>query len=58
MQITAMCWGLAHAYRASLFNIIQCSQGKERENEPMGTAATPTLETGAATKPEAPAMLV
>ena len=23
-QITAICWGLAHAYRA-LFNLIQCS---------------------------------
>jgi len=38
---TATCWGPAHAYRA-LFNIIQCSKGKERENKLMSTAATLT----------------
>jgi len=27
-QITAMCWGLAHAYRAALFNLIQCPKGE------------------------------
>jgi len=27
-QITATCWGLAHAYRASLFNTVQCPKGE------------------------------
>ncbi|KAK4807073.1 hypothetical protein QYF61_018414 [Mycteria americana] len=43
-QITTMCWGLAHAYRA-LFNTIQNPQGEEKVsgsgNKATGTAATP-----------------
>jgi len=27
-QITTTCWGLAHGYRAALFNAIQCSKGE------------------------------
>jgi len=27
-QITAMCWGLAHAYRAALFNTVQSPKGE------------------------------
>ena len=49
-QITAMCWCLAHAYRA-LFNTIQCSQGEEGENKPKGTAASLTPTTGAVAVP-------
>jgi len=37
-QITAMCWGLAHTYRASLFNTVQCSKGERGGNEAAGTA--------------------
>jgi len=37
-QITAMCWSLAHAYRA-LFNLIQCSKGGRGGSEAAGTAA-------------------
>jgi len=49
-QITAICWGLAHAYRA-LFNLIQCSKGEGGGNEAAGT------ETGTAPPagPAAPA---
>jgi len=43
-QITAIYWGLAHAYRA-LFNLIQCLKGERGGNEVAGTAA------GAAPKP-------
>ncbi|KAK4806132.1 hypothetical protein QYF61_001055 [Mycteria americana] len=43
-QITAMCWGLAHAYRA-LLNTIQNPQGEEKvsgsDDKMTGTAATP-----------------
>jgi len=52
-QITAMCWGLAHAYRASLFNTVQCPKGEGGGREaaghvagaspPAGPAATPTF---------------
>ncbi|KAK4811246.1 hypothetical protein QYF61_022143 [Mycteria americana] len=38
IQITAMCWGLAHAYRA-LFNTIQNPQGSG--DKMTGTVATP-----------------
>jgi len=37
-QITATCWGLAHAYRA-LFNIVQCLKGERGGNEAAGAAA-------------------
>jgi len=37
-QITATCWGLAHAYRA-LFDLIQCPKGERGGNEAAGTAA-------------------
>jgi len=36
-QITSMCWGLAHAYRA-LFNLIQCPKGERGGNEGAGAA--------------------
>jgi len=36
-QITAMCWGLAHAYQA-LFNLVQCSKGEQGRNKAAGTA--------------------
>ena len=53
-QITAMCWGLAHAYRA-LFNTIQNPQGEEKvsrsDNKTTGPAATPTAATGTAATP-------
>ena len=43
-QITARCWGLAHAYRA-LVNTIQNPQGEEKasgsDNKATGTTATP-----------------
>jgi len=43
-QITAVCWGLAHAYRA-LFNLIQCPKAERGGNEAAGTAtgAVPQL---------------
>jgi len=36
-QITATCWGLAHAYRA-LLNLIECPKGEGGGNEAAGTA--------------------
>ncbi|KAK4807088.1 hypothetical protein QYF61_018429 [Mycteria americana] len=52
-QITAMCWGLAHAYRA-LFNTIQNPQGSG--DKVTGTAAAPiTPATGTAAAPASPA---
>jgi len=48
-QITATCWGLAHAYRA-LFNTVQCCKGEREAKEAAGTA------TGAA-PPAGPAAL-
>ncbi|KAK4821708.1 LOW QUALITY PROTEIN: hypothetical protein QYF61_027780 [Mycteria americana] len=60
-QITAMCWGLAHAYRA-LFNTIQYPQGEEKvsgsDNKTAGTAATPTLAAGNVAEPEKQPVLV
>jgi len=50
-QITSTCWGLAQAYRAALFDVVQYSAGKVRENTPMGTAGTPTLAMGAVATP-------
>ena len=54
-QITAMCWGLAHAYR-DLFNTIQYPQGGEKvsgsDNKMTGAASTPTPATGTAAEPE------
>ncbi|KAK4828895.1 hypothetical protein QYF61_001453 [Mycteria americana] len=54
-QIIAMCWSLAHAYRA-LFNTIQNPQGEEKisgsDNKMTGTVATPTPRTGTAAEPE------
>ncbi|KAK4826689.1 hypothetical protein QYF61_010698 [Mycteria americana] len=53
-QITTMCWGLAHAYRA-LFNTIQYPQGEEKisgsDDKATGTVATPTPATGTAVAP-------
>ncbi|KAK4806861.1 hypothetical protein QYF61_012582 [Mycteria americana] len=52
-QITAMCWSLAHAYRA-LFNTIQNPQGSG--DKTTGTAAAPiTPATGTAAVPIPPA---
>ncbi|KAK4806844.1 LOW QUALITY PROTEIN: hypothetical protein QYF61_012565 [Mycteria americana] len=52
-EITAMCWGLAHAYRA-LFNTIQNPQGSG--DKVTGTAAAPiTPATGTAAVPITPA---
>ncbi|KAK4808523.1 hypothetical protein QYF61_009826 [Mycteria americana] len=52
-QITAMCWGLAHAYRA-LFNTIQNPQGSG--DKVTGTMAAPvTPATGTAAVPITPA---
>ncbi|KAK4830508.1 hypothetical protein QYF61_011421, partial [Mycteria americana] len=60
-QITATCWGLAHAYQA-LFNTIQYPQGEEKVSGSddkttgtptlaTGTVATPTVATGTAATP-------
>ncbi|KAK4815143.1 hypothetical protein QYF61_017584 [Mycteria americana] len=53
-QITAMCWGLAHAYQA-LFNTIQYPQWEEKvsgsDDKTTGTAATPTPATGTVVTP-------
>ncbi|KAK4830953.1 hypothetical protein QYF61_014412 [Mycteria americana] len=53
-QITATCWGLAHAYQA-LFNTIQNSQREEKvsgsNNKMTGTAATPPSATGTVPTP-------
>ncbi|KAK4818034.1 hypothetical protein QYF61_004158 [Mycteria americana] len=53
-QITARCWGLAHAYRA-LFSTLQYPQGEEKvsgsDGKMTGTAATPTLATGTVATP-------
>jgi len=32
-QITALCWRLAHAYRAVFFNNVQCPKGERRGNK-------------------------
>jgi len=43
-QLTAMCWGLAHAYRA-LFNLIQCPEGEsvgERSSRHCGWRCPPS----------------
>ncbi|XP_049650052.1 uncharacterized protein LOC126035469 [Accipiter gentilis] len=54
IQITATCWGLAHAYRA-LFDTTQYPQREEKvsrpKNETMTTAATQTSTMGAAAPP-------
>ncbi|KAK4821888.1 hypothetical protein QYF61_004404 [Mycteria americana] len=54
-QITATCWGLAHACRA-LLNAIQNPQGEEKvsgsDDKMTGTAATPTLVTGTVAEPQ------
>ncbi|KAK4827196.1 hypothetical protein QYF61_015224 [Mycteria americana] len=53
-QITATCWGLAHAYRA-LFHTIQNPQGEEKvpgsDDKTTGTVATPIPATGAVATP-------
>ncbi|KAM9644848.1 uncharacterized protein ACIBXB_013057 [Morphnus guianensis] len=54
IQITATCWGLAHAYRA-LFDTTQHPQGEEKvsgpNNKTMSTAVTQTPEMGAVAPP-------
>jgi len=50
MQITAMCCGLAHVYRA-LFNLIQCSKGEGGGNEVSGTANDTSHPAGPAAPP-------
>jgi len=37
IQITSMCWGLAHTYRPSVFNTIQCPKGERGGKEAAGT---------------------
>ncbi|KAK4811031.1 hypothetical protein QYF61_015735 [Mycteria americana] len=59
IQITATCWGMAHAYR-SMLKTIQNPQGEEKvsgfDNKATGTAATPApAATGTAATPTAPA---
>jgi len=49
-QITATCWGLAHAYRA-LFNLIQCLKGERGGNEAAGTATGAAPPAGPADPP-------
>ncbi|XP_049650076.1 microtubule-associated protein RP/EB family member 1-like [Accipiter gentilis] len=54
IQITATCWGLAHAYRA-LFDTTQYPQGEEKVSRPnnkmMSTVATQTSTMGTAAPP-------
>ncbi|XP_049649681.1 uncharacterized protein LOC126035292 [Accipiter gentilis] len=54
IEITATCWGLAHAYRA-LFDTTQYPQGEEKlsraNNKTMSTAATQTSTMDAAAPP-------
>jgi len=50
-QITATYWGLAHAYRASLFNLIQCPKGERGGNEAAGTATGTAPPAGPAAPP-------
>jgi len=49
-QITAMCWGQAHAYRV-LFNTVQCSKGERGGNEAAGAAAGAAPPAGLAAPP-------
>lgn len=52
-QITAVCWGLAQAYRA-MFNTAQCPQEEKvskSDNVTTGPAAAPTPAIGTATTP-------
>jgi len=49
-QITAMCWGLAHAYRA-LFNLIQCPKGEKGGKEAAGTVTGAAPSAGPAAPP-------
>jgi len=50
-QITSMSWGLAHAYRAALFNTVQCPKGERGENEAAGTATGAAPPAGPAAPP-------
>ncbi|KAM6097713.1 uncharacterized protein LJ206_001003 [Theristicus caerulescens] len=54
-QITAMCWGLAHAYRAVL-NTIQNPRGEEKvsgfDDKTTGSVAMPVPVTGTVAMPE------
>jgi len=54
-QITATCWGLAHAYRP-LFNTVQCLKGEEGGNEAAGAvppsrACSPSSPAGSHSPP-------
>jgi len=49
-QITAMCWGLAHAYQA-LFNLIQCPKGEGGGSEAAGTVDGAAPPAGPAAPP-------
>jgi len=49
-QITATCWGLAHAYRA-MFNTVQCLKGEREGNEEAGTATGAAHPAGPAAPP-------
>jgi len=46
-QIIAMCWGLAHAYRAQ-FNTVQCSKGEAGGNKVTDSAVSPAPATSSA----------
>jgi len=43
-QITTTCWVLAHAYKAALFNTVQCLKGERGGNEETGAAPPSDLE--------------
>jgi len=49
-QITAMCWGLAHAYQA-LFNLIQCAKWERGGTEAASTATGAAFPAGPAAPP-------
>jgi len=50
-QVTATCWGLAHAYRAALFNTFQCPKGERGGNEAAGAATGVAPPAGPAAPP-------
>jgi len=50
-QITATCWGLAHAYPAALFNTVQCPKGEGGGNEATGAAIGAAPPAGPAAPP-------
>jgi len=57
-QITAMCWGLAHTYRAALFGTVQCPKGERGGSEGAGTGAGTAPPAGPAAPPAQQAVTV